>query len=62
MPEHPDSGRSASQRSGTARTCAYCGKPIHEEDEWWVDEDDNLVCENAAGELGPHAPKQVEES
>ncbi len=34
--------------------CAYCGKRVHKEDDWWADDDGDLVCEAADGTLGPH--------
>lgn len=39
-----------------AALCAYCGRPIYEEDDWWVDNDGNLVCEASDESLGPHSP------
>ena len=36
--------------------CAFCGRPITEEDDWWIDDEGDLVCEGPDGSLGPHQP------
>ena len=57
------SGRCSGSRpdAPAACRCLHCGKPVHLDGDWWVDEDDDLTCEDADGNLGPHVGEKEAE-